>query len=958
MSSIRYNRFIILFTVMLILLLGNKYAKTAFASNNESVNLSKDTGNYEMKMEEKKSIKTIIVGDDKDYPPYSFIDQNGNPAGFNVELAKAAGEAMGLNVQIKLGKWSEIRSELESGKIDAISGMFYSKDREDIYSFTTKHTITSGEVFTRNGTNIKTISELKGATVVVQAGDIVGEYLKKQNININFIEVPTVEEALKLVSTKQYDYAAVLKIPGHYLIKKNKYLNLQSNELAISPNDYCFAVKKGNDDLIFTLNGGLQILKATGKFDEIYDKWLGIYEKKTIYKTIMDYIWVIIGTVSIIIFLLLGNLILRIKVDGRTKELLQVNQALSESKEELLASNEEIEDSFSELSAIEEELRSQYEKLIESEENLKKSQERNSAIVSAIPDIIFIVDEKGVFKDCQTSEDSMLIMPKNEFIGKTLWEVLPPKIAETGFRKIKTALENNSLESFEYDIDTPEGVKYYELRVVKCRENEIIAISRDITLRYIAEKTIEQEKELLKTTLLSVGDGVIVTDINCNIIIFNKSAEKIIGWKEEETKVEKFEQVFNIIDEDTKEKCNNHVKKVLENMIPLESVQYNILITKQQKKKMISYKVSHIKDKYGYVKGAVLVFRDVTLERKNQNKIKVLSFHDQLTGLYNRRFYEEELTRLDTKRNLPLTIVMGDVNGLKLINDSFGHIVGDELLKKVADLIKLGCRTEDIVARLGGDEFVIILPKTDNLEAEQIIKRINNLSLKEKIGSIDISISFGYETKYSTEEKIEEIFKKAEDHMYKKKLFESPSMRGKTISAIIKTLHEKNKREEQHSHRVSALCKSMGEALKLTEYQIQELKSIGLLHDIGKIAIDENILNKPGKLTKGEWDEIKRHPEIGYRILNTVNDMSDMARCVLHHHERWDGKGYPKGLKGEEIPFISRIIAIVDAYDAMTSERSYRSALTEEVAIEELRKNAGVQFDTQLVNAFIKEVWE
>ena len=129
-----------------------------------------------------------------------------------------------------------------------------------------------------------------------------------------------------------------------------------------------------------------------------------------------------------------------------------------------------------------------------------------------------------------------------------------------------------------------------------------------------------------------------------------------------------------------------------------------------------------------------------------------------------------------------------------------------------------------------------------------------------------------------------------------------------------------------------------------------------MLHDIGKIALDENLLNKPGKLTEDEWKEIKRHPEIGYRILSTVNDMADMANCILHHHERWDGQGYPKGLKEEEIPLVSRIITIADAYDAMTSERSYRSALPNEVAIGELQKNTGVQFDPKLVGIFIEKV--
>ena len=201
---------------------------------------------------------------------------------------------------------------------------------------------------------------------------------------------------------------------------------------------------------------------------------------------------------------------------------------------------------------------------------------------------------------------------------------------------------------------------------------------------------------------------------------------------------------------------------------------------------------------------------DITERKKKEKEISYLSYHDKLTGLYNRRFYEEELKRLDTKRNLPMTIVMGDVNGLKFINDSFGHLMGDELLKKVAEVIRLGCRSDDIIARLGGDEFVILLPKTDGLVAEQIIKRITKLLLDEKVGFIDVSISFGHETKNNKEEKIEEILKNAEDNMYNKKLFESPNIKMKTIYAIINTLYEKNKEEEQHSHKVSELCKSMG----------------------------------------------------------------------------------------------------------------------------------------------------
>ncbi|MHB8072251.1 HD domain-containing phosphohydrolase [Desulfosporosinus fructosivorans] len=347
------------------------------------------------------------------------------------------------------------------------------------------------------------------------------------------------------------------------------------------------------------------------------------------------------------------------------------------------------------------------------------------------------------------------------------------------------------------------------------------------------------------------------------------------------------------------------------------------------------------------------LLRDISDRKHMEQKLQFLSYHDQLTGLYNRRFFEEELKRLDVTRNLPLTIVMADVNGLKLVNDSFGHAIGDELLKKVAKVMTQGCRADEIIARLGGDEFVFLLPNTDAYETEQIIKRIKALALREKVGSIDLSVSFGYETKRNEEEIMREILKKAEELMYKTKLHESPSIRGKTISAIIRTLHENNKREEQHSYRVSALCEKMGRALGLPVGKVEELKTLGLLHDIGKIAIDVNILNKPGKLTVDEWEQITRHPEIGYRILSTVEDMSEMAEYVLAHHEKWDGSGYPKRLKAKEIPLQSRIIAIVDAYDAMTSERSYRSPLLKETAINQLGNSAGIQFDPELLKVFI-----
>ena len=297
---------------------------------------------------------------------------------------------------------------------------------------------------------------------------------------------------------------------------------------------------------------------------------------------------------------------------------------------------------------------------------------------------------------------------------------------------------------------------------------------------------------------------------------------------------------------------------------------------------------------------------------------------------------------------------MADVNGLKLFNDAFGHAEGDKLLVKAAEIIRKELREDEIVARLGGDELVILLPRTDSEEAHSIVKRIRASISNIRLKSIELSISFGWATKNSTDQDMNDILKNAEDYMYRNKLFESPDIREKRIKAIINSFYDNNSEEEQHSKRVSSLCEAIGAAMGMTKAALNELRTLGLLHDIGKIAIDNSILNKSDQLTKEEWNEIKRHPEIGYRILSSVNDMAELAEFILAHHERWDGKGYPLGISGEDIPILSRILAVADAYDAMIESRVYRKALSKEEALNEIKKNSGTQFDPTVSSIFIE----
>ena len=347
---------------------------------------------------------------------------------------------------------------------------------------------------------------------------------------------------------------------------------------------------------------------------------------------------------------------------------------------------------------------------------------------------------------------------------------------------------------------------------------------------------------------------------------------------------------------------------------------------------------------------------DITAIKKAQEEMTYLSYHDQLTGLYNRRFYEEELKRLDVERNLPIALIMADVNGLKLTNDAFGHQEGDELLLSIAKILKDSCRSDEIVARIGGDEFVILLPKTTGGEAHKLIERIYDTASKTTKKNRIVSLSLGWAVKNATDENMGDVFMKAENDMYKHKITESSSMRSQSIDLIMNSLFEKSHREMMHSKRVGELSEQIATNMYFPNEDIRQIGIAGLVHDIGKIGISNLILDKEGVLTDEEYNEIKKHSEMGFRILNSVHEFSEIAQYVFAHQERWDGKGYPRGLKGKEIPIASRIIAVADAFDAMTTNRTYRQRISEMDSILEIYKCSGHQFDPDIVKVFIEKV--
>ena len=552
-----------------------------------------------------------------------------------------------------------------------------------------------------------------------------------------------------------------------------------------------------------------------------------------------------------------------------------------------------------------------------------------------------IVDSEGNFQWVNTQFEEVLGYQATEIKGKNALSFVQEEDIQATKDAYEAAKDSHVIiltNRFRCNNGT---YKYIEWYTVPGAGKVAYYSGKDVTDRQKTEELLKEQEILFNTC----PDMMIIFQSDGCCIKVNHACEIVLGYTKEEIEGKHFLQFVN--------SSTITIEEILKKQreMPNQIIKFiDLFCLKGGSYRNIEWNV-YSANEYIYS-----IARDVTTRIEHEKQIEFSSYHDILTGLFNRRFWDEEIKRMDTARNLPISIIMGDINRLKLVNDVFGHVKGDELIIKIAESINASCRQEDLVARWGGDEFMIFLPKTSASEAERIEERILANCEGKQVNAIPISIAFGIDTKTEASVLLSDVIRKAEDSMYKVKAKEYEKNGMDIIDTIAHFHYENDPYEEQHAKRVSSLCTMIAQAIGLPEKEVEKLSMEGLLHDIGKAGVNKKILEKTGSLTQDEWKAVSLHSEIGYKIVASSRNMIDIGNAIRAHHERMDGKGYPNGIQSTDIPVGARIISIADSYDTMTCQTLYRKIMSKDEAIKEIRHNEGTQFDAEIAEAFIEKV--
>lgn len=591
-------------------------------------------------------------------------------------------------------------------------------------------------------------------------------------------------------------------------------------------------------------------------------------------------------------------------------------------------------------------------------------------LIEFLPDAIFAVNTRGEVTIWNRAIEEMTGIKKEEILGKGGYAYSVPFYGEPRPMLVDMVLnqaledqepfqyfnkEERSLMGEVFCAQMGEAGKYIwgkaaPLYDSQGRLNGAIETIQDISRMKLGEKELIRQKNHWEALFKNAKDAIVLFDREHRVLDINDVFTETFGYTLEEIRGEPLDDVLDrgragTADRDWTEEVLTGKRVVFEgtrydrNGRPMEMLVKGIPIVID-----------------GEFIGGYGIYTDITEAKQNEQRLRFLSMRDQLTGLYNRTFFEEEMRRLQEGRDFPITIISADLDALKIVNDSLGHDCGDTLLKACATVFRRALRGSDIVARVGGDEFAILLSSTTEEAGTLLCRRIYD-AVREynQDADLPLNVSLGIASAESPQTSLWDVMKRADERMYRYKTRNSSKVRERIVAAFLRKLEGM---APESLELFVNLCYSTGRRLNLPARQLANLELLARIHNIGQMSGPEDILEKKGPLTMQEWDVIRHHSEKGQRIALSLAPIAPLADLILKHHERWDGCGYPLGLKGGDTSPECRILAVVDAYCAMTFPRPYREMLLHEEALAELQRCAGTQFDPVVVEAFLEVAGE
>lgn len=579
------------------------------------------------------------------------------------------------------------------------------------------------------------------------------------------------------------------------------------------------------------------------------------------------------------------------------------------------------------------------------------SEDKLKLIFENAPHGILCFDRQGVINVCNSRVAAIFGISRDDLAGLNMFDLPSKKIVKAVKRVLcgKTGRFEGMYQSLNID---KSGLMKADFSPITLEDGSIdggVVIIEDITRRQRVEDELLLQKAYFQQLFDNSPEGIVMLDRKDRIVRTNGGFERLFQYKAKEVKGRNINELI------VPDNLMNEASFLSKKAIAGEVVQKETLRKRKDGSLINVSTLAYPIVVNNVLKGIYVIYSDITERKQSEDRLKYLSLHDPLTGLFNRTYFEQEMRRYASGRYNPVGLIICDVDGLKIINDTLGHDAGDLLLIEASRVIKSSFRESDVVARIGGDEFAVLLPNSPGFVVERAHYRIKCSidRYNELKPGIPLSISIGFASNDETMSEMSDLFKEADNNMYREKLHRSQSARSAIVQTLMKALEARDFITEGHADRLKNLVSDMAQFLGLSERSITDLRLLAQFHDIGKVGIPDRILFKADVLTQEEIVEMRRHCEIGHRIAQAAPDLIPIADWILKHHEWWNGQGYPLGLKGEEIPLACRILAIADAYDAMTSNRPYRKAMNSNHAINELLRCAGTQFDPVLVQSFL-----